>query len=85
MRHFREPHSWSHFYRRSKAGDVTMATNALQVVPDSELTFTLTRTPNETPKATLTLTHPGTTDESLAFKVCFLLDIPGARRILREN
>lgn len=45
-----------------------MATYPLAVVPDRELTFTLARTAG-TPEASLTLSHPGTTYESLAFKV----------------
>jgi hypothetical protein len=44
--------------------------NALEVTPDSELQFVLSRAGDVTPKTTLTLRHPGTTDEYLAFKVC---------------
>jgi hypothetical protein len=47
--------------------------NALDVIPDTELQFVLTRGTSgadASPKATLTLRHPGTTDEYLAFKVC---------------
>jgi hypothetical protein len=43
--------------------------NALEVTPDSELQFVLSRAGDVTPKTTLTLRHPGTTDEYLAFKV----------------
>jgi hypothetical protein len=43
--------------------------NALDVTPDSELQFVLSRVGDATPKTTLTLRHPGTTDEHLAFKV----------------
>mmetsp|Transcript_5375 Transcript_5375/g.7902 ORF Transcript_5375/g.7902 Transcript_5375/m.7902 type:complete len:326 (-) Transcript_5375:281-1258(-) len=44
---------------------------ALEVSPASELTFTLTRATGQdaTPRCSLTLKHPGNTDEHLAFKV----------------
>jgi hypothetical protein len=45
--------------------------HALIIDPDSELKFTLSH--NEaTPRCLLTLRHPGTTDEHLAFKVGWL-------------
>jgi len=45
--------------------------HALEVSPSSELTFTLTRATGQdaTPRCSLTLKHPGNTDEHLAFKV----------------
>mmetsp|Transcript_2534 Transcript_2534/g.4327 ORF Transcript_2534/g.4327 Transcript_2534/m.4327 type:complete len:321 (-) Transcript_2534:1168-2130(-) len=42
---------------------------ALELSPDSELEFTLTRNGDQDARCTMTLHHPGTTDEHLAFKV----------------
>lgn len=48
---------------------------ALDVTPDSSLQFTLSRTPSSpssdggAPRCTMTLRHPGRTDQHLAFKV----------------
>ena len=42
---------------------------ALELSPDSELEFTLTRSGDQDARCTMTLHHPGTTDEYLAFKV----------------
>mmetsp|Transcript_20599 Transcript_20599/g.34131 ORF Transcript_20599/g.34131 Transcript_20599/m.34131 type:complete len:321 (-) Transcript_20599:198-1160(-) len=43
--------------------------HALDVTPDTELQFTLSRNTDSTPRVTMTLHHPGNTDEYLAFKV----------------
>ena len=54
-------------YRYSIIITTTMSTSII-LTPDTELTFTLS--PNEdSSKCTMTLRHPGTTDEYLAFKV----------------
>jgi hypothetical protein len=46
-----------------------MSGPVLEINPETELKFTLSH--NEaTPRCILTLTHPGTTDEHMAFKVC---------------
>lgn len=42
---------------------------ALELSPESELEFTLTRSGDQDARCTMTLHHPGTTDEHLAFKV----------------
>ena len=41
---------------------------ALDVTPETELTFSLSRS-NDNSRVTMTLHHPGNTDEYLAFKV----------------
>ena len=55
--------------------------HALDVTPETELTFNLSRS-NENSRVTMTLHHPGNTDEHLAFKVrcghCSL-QLPGTR------
>jgi hypothetical protein len=43
--------------------------HALEVTPDTELTFLLSRNDDEHSRVTMTLHHPGHTDEYLAFKV----------------
>ena len=43
--------------------------HAIEVSPDTELQFTLSRSADDPSKCVLTLRHPGTTDEHLAFKV----------------
>jgi hypothetical protein len=43
--------------------------HALDVTPESELTFTLSRSNDVSSRVTMTLHHPGNTDEHLAFKV----------------
>jgi hypothetical protein len=43
--------------------------HALEVSPDTELTFLLSRNDDEHSRVTMTLHHPGHTDEYLAFKV----------------
>jgi hypothetical protein len=43
--------------------------HALDVTPETELTFNLSRSSDVNSRVTMTLHHPGNTDEYLAFKV----------------
>ena len=42
---------------------------AIEVTPDTELEFTLSRSLDDPAKCIMTLRHPGSTDEHLAYKV----------------
>jgi hypothetical protein len=57
--------------RKTSKQSVTMANPAyaLDVTPESELTFNLSRSNDVTSRVNMTLHHPGNTDDCLAFKV----------------
>ena len=55
-------------HQRLREANKMSSPHVLEIDPESELKFTLSH--NEaTPRCMLTLRHPGTTDEHLAFKV----------------
>ena len=63
----------------------TMAGHVLEINPESELVFSLSK--NEaTPRCTMTLTHGGGNNEAIAFKVrSVILQVDLAMRQMRGN